>query len=188
MITPRSATHIATAAILILCALTLLAMGRVPICECGTVKLWHGEPWSSENSQHLTDWYSFGHVIHGFIAFGATWLLRRRVPFGWGLAAGTFTSALWEVIENTELVIERFRAVTISLDYYGDSVINSTADNLAMILGFLLAARLPWWATVALALGFEVLTTLVMRDGLALGTLMLLWPVEAVRVWQQQGG
>lgn len=179
-----AAPYWATAVILVLCAVILLAMGRVPICECGYVKLWHGEPWSGENSQHIADWYTASHIIHGFIAWAVLWAVARQVSFGWRLALATFSSALWEVIENTDFVIERFRAVTISLNYYGDSVLNSTADNIAMIVGFVLAARLPVWLTVAIALGFEVVTLIVMRDGLLLSTLMLLWPIEAVRVWQ----
>jgi hypothetical protein len=170
--------------IILLTAAYLLWIGREPICKCGTIKLWHGQVVSSENSQHISDWYTPSHVIHGFLFFGALWLVARRLSFGWRLAIATAVEAAWEIVENSDAIIERYRAVTISLDYYGDSVLNVVADILAMVLGFWLASRLPVWATVALILLAEGVTIWVIRDGLALNVLMLIYPLDSVAAWQ----
>jgi hypothetical protein len=171
-------------AIVIVTAGTLLAMGRVPICTCGTVKLWHGVVFSSENSQHLTDWYSFTHIVHGFAFYGLLWLVGRRWPLGVRLVAATAIEGAWEILENTNMVIERYREVTISLDYYGDSVINSVADIVMMIVGFAIAMRVPAWVSAGMVLCLEFFLLIAIRDNLTLNILMLLAPVDAVREWQ----
>ena len=173
-----------TLGVILLTAAWLLWIGREPWCKCGYVKLWHGQVVSSENSQHITDWYTPSHIIHGFLFFGALWLVARRLSFGWRLAIATLVECAWEIVENSDAVIERYRTVTISLDYFGDSVINTVFDVFAMILGFWLASKLPVWATVALIILFEGATMWIIRDGLALNVLMLLWPLDSVAQWQ----
>jgi len=173
-----------TGVIVFASAAILLSMGRVPICDCGYIKFWHGQTMSSENSQHLSDWYTPSHIIHGILFYAALWLVARRVPIGWRLVVATLIECAWEILENTNAVIERYREVTISLDYYGDSVTNSVADILAMFVGFWLAGRLPVWLSIAIVIFFEVLTAIIIRDGLALNVIMLLWPLDLIREWQ----
>lgn len=165
-------------------ATILYTMGQPLICKCGHVKLWHGVVVSSENSQHLTDWYTPSHIIHGILFFGLFTLILRKASINVRLTLALILECAWEIVENTDMVINRYREATIALDYFGDSVINSSADILAMVVGFFLAARLPVWASVAIIIVFEATTTWLIRDGLALNILMLVWPIDAVKAWQ----
>ncbi|WP_018633285.1 DUF2585 domain-containing protein [Neomegalonema perideroedes] len=174
-------------AILVAAAAVLYAMGRIPICECGTVKLWVNEADGPDNSQHIADWYTLSHVIHGFLFYGGLWLIARRWSMGSRLVAATLIEAAWEILENTPMVIDRYRTATMALGYTGDSILNSVSDILFMILGFVLAARLPVRITVALAVFFELLALYVIRDNLTLNVVMLLYPLDSIRVWQAGG-
>lgn len=168
-------------------AAVLLWMGRPPICTCGEVKLWVGEVHGPDNSQHPADWYAPSHVIHGFLFYLLGWLVLRRRPAGERLILATAIEATWELVENSRWVIDRYREATMALGYTGDSVINSAADVAWMILGFGIARRLPVWATIALALTFELAALVAIRDNLTLNVLMLVAPVEAIAEWQAAG-
>jgi hypothetical protein len=161
-----------------------LAMGRIPICSCGDIKLWHGRVNSAENSQHLTDWYTLSHIVHGLLFYAALRSLLPNHSLPVRAILASVLEAAWEVAENTPAVIERYRDATIALGYTGDSVVNSVADLLAMLLGFGLAARLPAWTAVMLAVGLELVALAAIRDNLLLNMIMLAWPSEAIRHWQ----
>jgi Protein of unknown function (DUF2585) len=169
-------------------AAILWGMGRPPICACGHVKLIHLVVQSSENSQHLADWYTPSHIIHGFIFYGAGYLLRKKWPavfhLGVAVSLAILVEGAWEVLENSPLIIDRYREVTISWGYAGDSIVNSMADIAWMLVGFFIASRLPWKATLVIALFFEIFVGYMIRDNLALNILMLVAPSEVVKEWQ----
>ncbi len=168
-------------------AATLYIMGRVPICTCGTIEYWHANANDSGTSQHLADLYTFTHVLHGFIFYFVLWLVMPFTSVWTRLVLAVFIECGWEIAENTDFVINRYRAATVSLNYTGDSIINSLGDILSMAIGFVMAAILPAWATVALALISEAGLAVMIRDNLTLNVLMLLHPIEAVKAWQAGG-
>lgn len=170
-------------------AAILFGMDRPPICTCGTVKFWHGYVNSSENSQHLADWYTFSHIIHGFLFFWLGQWLFRKFPdpkrYGLALCLAVFLEGFWEVLENSPIIIDRYREATIGLGYSGDSIINSMADIGWMTLGFFVAWKLGWKWTLGVLILFELIALYAIRDNLVLNVLMLSFPIEAVKEWQE---
>lgn len=162
----------------------LYFMGRIPICECGYIKLFEPGVNSPGNSQHVADWYTPSHIIHGFLFYGLGWLILRRAPLSARLSLAVLIEAAWEILENSPIIIDRYRSATMALGYNGDSILNSAMDTVSMVIGFFIAARLPVWMTVAIAIFFELLTGYLIRDNLTLNVLMLISPVDAVREWQ----
>ena len=164
-----------------------LAMGRHPICTCGTVELWVGARDSSKTSQMLADWYSLSHIVHGLLFYGALWLLFRRWPIERRFLVAVLIEAAWEVTENTPMVIDRYREATAALGYSGDSVLNSVSDITMMAIGFLIARKLPVWAAILAVLILELIPLFVIRDNLTLNVWMLLWPDKSIAAWQAAG-
>jgi hypothetical protein len=179
----------AVAAIVLLAATAALLylMGRPLICTGGSIDLWVGEPNSSRTSQMLSDWYSPSHIVHGFLFFAGLWLVARRWPLERRFLVALAIEAAWEIVENTPLIINRYREETAALGYTGDSVLNSMSDIAMMIAGFLLARRLPVWASVAIVLVLELVPLFAIRDNLTLNVWMLLAPNEAIQAWQSGG-
>ena len=185
-----TARRAAVAAVLlvVIAAGILLALGRHPICTCGTVELWVGGRDSPKTSQMLADWYSFSHIVHGLLFYAALWLVARALAGRMAFPRSRcVVEASWEILENTPMVIDRYRTATAALGYNGDSVLNSVSDILMMAIGFLFARKLPVWAAVALLIVLELIPLYVIRDNLTLNVWMLLWPNQAVGAWQAAG-
>ena len=181
---PLAAVALACAVAIVLQAAALLAMGRPAICTCGIVKLWHGIVDSSENSQHLNDWYTLTHVTHGVLFYFLLWLVFPRSPIAWRLILAVAIEAGWEVFENTSFVIERYRQSALARGYVGDSVVNSVFDTFATVIGFLLTHALPRWGAIVLVLALELSLLVGIRDSLVLNIVQLIYPIEAVDRWQ----
>ncbi|OGN07396.1 MAG: hypothetical protein A3B86_01450 [Candidatus Yanofskybacteria bacterium RIFCSPHIGHO2_02_FULL_38_22b] len=178
-----------TVGIIAVQAIVLYFLGHVWICKCGYIKLWHGVTFSSENSQHISDWYSFSHIIHGFAFYWFAWLLGKKRAWSVGtmFLLALFVESAWEIWENTDFIINRYREVTISLDYYGDSISNSVMDALFMVAGFWWAYRMPVWTSIALTVAMEVWVGWFIHDNLALNIIMLIHPFESILKWQSGG-
>jgi len=178
---------LAASVLVVLAAAILLAMGRNPMCTCGTVELWVGGRDSPKTSQMLADWYSLSHVVHGLLFYAALWLVARRWPVERRFLVALVIEAAWEITENTPMVIDRYRTATAALGYTGDSVINSLSDIAMMAVGFLAARKLPPWIAIALLVALELLPLAVIRDNLTLNVWMLLWPNQALGAGQAGG-
>lgn len=165
----------------------LRSQGRLWWCSCDYLLLWSGDPWSSDNSQHLLDPYSLTHMLHGFVLYGLLALVAARMSPVWRLWLAVSIEALWEVVENSESVIQRYREETAALGYHGDTIINSLADILVCGLGFVLAGHLGTRRTLAVFLATEVVLVFWIRDSLLLNVLMLIFPIDAIKAWQAAG-
>ncbi len=170
--------------ILSLTIVSLLYLKRNPICQCGYVKIWHGVTKSSEQSQHLFDPYTFTHFGHGIALYFVLWLLARKLHVTVKFVIALGLESLWEVIENTSFVIERYRTATISLDYYGDSIVNSLGDIFTMAGGFAFAYYLPVIVTICVLVTIEIALGYFIKDNLTLNVFMLLNPSTHVKEWQ----
>jgi hypothetical protein len=178
---------LAILAVMLATAAVELWMGRLPLGPDGRFGWLETDIWSSEQSQRVLDPYSFSHVLHGFLFYGLLWVVARRLPLRTRLLATIVLEGAWEILENSPLVIDRYRAVTISLGYVGDSVLNSLSDIVMCGIGFLMAARLRVAASIALIVAVELLMLALIRDNLTLNIVMLVYPIEAIRAWQMQG-
>ena len=177
-------TAVAAFAIVATAAALELAMGRHPICTCGSIDLWVAARDSPRTSQMLADWYSLSHIVHGLLFYALLWLVARRWPVERRFLAALLIEASWEVVENTPMVIDRYRQTATALGYNGDSVLNSVSDVLMMCVGFLVARKLPVWASIALVVVLEIVPLFVIRDNLTLNILNLIAPNAAVAAWQ----
>ena len=189
LVTVLSKPRVATLAILVMLMLVAtieLTTGRQPMCTCGFISLWHG-PVDSQNSQQISDWYTFTHVLHGIGFYALLFLVGRRLPVPVRLLIAVFLEGAWEIAENSPFIIDRYRTATFSLDYYGDSIVNSVSDVVAMMVGFWMARRFPVWVTAVCVVAVETVLALVIRDNLTLNIIMLIHPVDAIKHWQLGG-
>ncbi len=171
--------------LIIVCTIALLlSLGRLPFCKCDKIALWSGDINGPENSQQIVDPYSFTHVIHGLAFYGALHLIAPQVALPARLLIAVGVESGWEVLENTNFTIDRYREDTVSYGYYGDSILNSISDIIMMVIGFYLAAKLKPWHTVALIVLIEIILALTIRDGLLINIIMLIWPLEWLKNWQ----
>jgi hypothetical protein len=173
--------------VLVLTAILEARLGRSALGPDGKFGWWDGNIWSSENSQRVADAYSFTHIVHGILFFGLLWLVARRLPLSYRFTIALLLEAGWEVLENSPIIINRYREATIALGYVGDSVLNSCSDVAMMSLGFLLASKARAWVSVATVLALEGFCLLWVRDNLALNLIMLIHPIDAIKAWQSAG-
>lgn len=170
--------------IVIAATISLNFQGRVWWCQAGDYMPWSWDIWSTHNSQHLIDPYSFTHILHGVLEFWLIGLVFRKMPLAWRFTIAIFIESSWEVAENTNYIINRYREATISLDYFGDSIINSLADIFCCGLGFVIAYKLRFWRSLMLFLATEAILIFWIRDSLIINIIMLIYPIDAIKQWQ----
>ena len=174
-------------AVFILVASIEYSTGRSLLGPDGKFGLWDGDIWSSENSQRVADAYSFSHIIHGILFYGFLWFLARKIPLKYRFLAALLIEGGWELLENSPIIINRYREATISLGYVGDSILNSVSDVGMMALGFIVARIARIWMSILIIVVFELGCLFWVRDNLTLNVLMLVHPVESIKVWQSEG-
>lgn len=172
------------ALLLVLQALVLYLLGQPPICACGYVELWHGQVLSAGNSQHLADWYTFSHIIHGILFYLLLWYLFPKMEVWKRFVIALGIEVGWEILENTPMVIEHYRQQALAQGYIGDSIINSLSDSVAMMLGFLAARKLPVAAVILLALAMELWVGYSIRDNLLLNIIGFVHQFDFISAWQ----
>ena len=182
--TPTGKVLAATLFLLAAAAAAEFAMGRHPWGTGGVPGIWSGDINSEHNSQFLFDPYTLTHIIHGVLLYAVVALAFRQSSLASRLLIATALECGWEVLENTSFIIDRYRAETVSLNYYGDGVLNSLGDIVAAIAGFVMASRLPKRATVIGVVAIEILLVVWTRDNLTLNIIMLIHPSPAIRAWQ----
>ena len=178
--------NIAAALGAVLIGVTLWAWGQPLLSTSGEFQFWVGNVWSGENSQQLADWYTLSHIIHGMLVAFIGRLLAPWVTYPMMLAVAIATGVAWEIVEHTDWVLDKFRATTIYQGYLGDTVLNAVADYVFMMGGFFVASAVPLRWVVALILALEVTAAAIARDSLALSTLSLIYPIEAIETWQHE--
>jgi len=172
------------AAVLMLAVGLLHVQGRLWWCACGGLSPWSGDIWSSHCSQHFFDPYSFTHMLHGLLLYGLLALVRPEMPLPWRLCLAISIEAGWEVFENCDFTIQRYREMTMALDYEGDTIVNSLGDLLSCGCGFFLAWRFGVWRSVGLFVATESLLLLCYHDSLLLNVIMLTCPIDMIKTWQ----
>ena len=169
----------------LLMVILLYLQGRLWWCKLGDYRIYVNEAWnSSHTSQHFFDPYTFTHILHGVMFFWLASLIFSRFSGAWQLFIATFAEAAWEILENSNFIIEKYRENTASLDYFGDSILNSVGDVTACAIGFLIAQKIGWWKSLIFFLLTEVVLILWIKDSLLINILMLIYPLDAIKNWQ----
>lgn len=184
---PRRSVAVWILGVFVLTAILLLVMGRTFFGPDGRFGLWEGDIWSAANSQRFADPYSFSHIGHGIVFFALLWLAARKLHERTRLLIAVVMEAAWEILENSPIIIERYRQATIAQGYEGDSIFNSMSDLLMMMGGFVLAWKLRPWQSLAVLLAMELGCLFWVRDNLTLNVLMLIYPIQAIKAWQLAG-